>query len=232
MRRRLAMLLSATLVAGAAAILVPASPAAAGVHVCAGRGLANLGQGLTYPVTVSTDLGHVVHILVIQQPRKTSFGFSLTVGQCVNTNGTTLKTGAAASGTVAGWCGFSTGYGVLTLQDASGRFGWIGIGGTLIITGEVAGIVNAVPDTLAGHSCNNNTGASQFLIAGGAIGFDHCLGGKHLPGLEGGGTLWVLIPIVPDTLTTSNILPIATISVHTGVNLHIWTLVCVPNPVL
>jgi hypothetical protein len=244
MRRRLAMLLSATLVAGAAAVLVPASPAAAGIHVCAGLGQAILATGLTYPVTVSTDLPpHPVHLLVIQQSRKTGFTFILNPGACGNTNAPNVKTSPVptpitASGTEAGWCGFSTGYGTLVLGSAAMRFGWIGIGGALIITGEVVGAVQTIPDTLAGHSCNNNRGASQFIIAGGAIGFDHCgTTIEHLVTGGGGDGLWTLFTVVPGLLTTALIVgplstPLVALSIHSTLSLHIWTLLCIPMPVL
>ena len=258
MRRRLAMLLSATLVAGIAAVLVPASPASAGVHVCGGVGGATLGQGLTYPVTVSTDLPpHPVHVLAIRQPRTTTFNFGFTqIGACVNTNAPTVKstltgTGVTASGTVSGWCGLSSGTGTVTLGPSSGRFAWIGIGGTLVTTGAVVGVVAAIPDTLAGQSCNRELGANQFTVAGGAVAFDHCAptAPKHIPTVPTNGNLDTLINIPPGVLQTILIsltintppltpplppidVPIAAVSAHAAGTLHIYTKVCAPVLVL
>ena len=231
MRRRLAMLLSATLLAGIAAVLVPASPASAGIHICGGVGTAALTGGLTYPVTVATDLPpHPIHSYV-HQARTTVFGFNFTTGACVNSNAPTVKsptlgTGVTAVGTVSGWCGLSSGTGTITKSGASARFAWIGIGGTLVLTGGAIGVVQAVPDTLAGHSCNNHTGASQFTVAGAVVAFDHCLPTKpkNLTTL-GAATLTSTLVTLPTGT------PVSRHSVHTGL-WHVWTKVCVPVPVL
>ena len=231
MRRRLATLLSATLVTGIAAVLVPASPASAGAHVCAGVGKAILTTGLTFPVTVATALpGHPVHVRV-QQPRTTGFTFNLNIaGGCVNTNAPTVKstltgTPITAVGTVSGWCGLSSGTGTVTLGASSGLFAGIGIGGILVITGNVNGVVQAT-DALAGHNCNTNPGAAGFVVAGAVAAFDHCVASN---------TGLAPVPI-PATLVTTLIsgplgTPVAAVSVHTG-PWHIWTKVCVISPVL
>lgn len=234
MRRRLAVQLSAMLMAGSAAVLIPASPAAAGLHVCSGLGQANTTAGLTYPVTVTSDLGHPLHIRV-NQPRKQGWFLSLSlVGECVNTNAPTLKGTVTAAGTVFGWCGLNFGEGTLHLGTGP-RFGWVSVGNLFVVTGAVTGVAHAVPDTLAGHSCNTTTGASQFLLTEAVVAFDHCAAtGKHLPPPVPPTTnLWFLITVGPAQLTTINVfLPFATISIHTPGTWHIWHLLCVPVPVL
>jgi hypothetical protein len=232
MRRRLAMLLSATLVAGIAAVLVQASPASAGVHVCAGTGQANLGIGLTYPVTVTTDLPpHPLHVLVIQQPRTTTFTFSLFFGGCVNTNppnvkSPTLGTTVTADGVVSGWCGLSSGTGTLHL-GTSPRFAWVGVGEFLVVTGGVTGVLHAPPDTLAGHSCNNNAGASQILVTGLVVANDHCA-------VKNKGLTSINIPpgVLQTTLISPLGIPFALVSIHATGTWHVWTKACVPIPLL
>ena len=240
MRRRLAMLLSATLVAGLAVILVPASPASAGVHVCGISGQASLTTGLTYPVTAAVGLPwgplpphpHPIHITV-HQPRTTTFVFNVSiVGGCINSNPPNVKsptfgTPITAFGTVSGWCGLSSGSGTITLTASNMRFAWIDVGGILVVTGGVAGVVNAMPDTLAGHSCNNsNAGASQLILSGSLVAFDHCP--VKFKGLTP-------VPI-PGFLTTTLFslpfgTPVALLSIHNG-PWHVWTKVCVPVPFL
>ena len=243
MRRRLAMLLSATLVAGIAAVLVPASPASAGVHVCAGTGTAALTQGLTYPVTVGAAAPpavplppnpHPVHVTVTQQPRTTGFSFTLGVGTCVNSNVPTVKPPpVTATGTVSGWCGLSSGTGSLLL-GTNPRFAWIGIGGLLVITGGVAGVVNAIPNTLAGQSCNNSiAGANSFLVQGLVVAYDHCNPAtKHLPGFEGDLAITTDIPpgVLQSTLISGPLgTPLVLVSIHAAGTWHIWTKLCVPR---
>jgi hypothetical protein len=224
MRRRLAMLLSATLVAGIAAVLVPASPASAGVHVCGGVGTAELATGLTYPETVTTALPpHPVHSTV-QQPRTTGFLFTLDVGTCANSNAPTVKTTVDAVGVVSGWCGLSSGSGNLALGN-NPRFAWVGVGGTLVLTGGVVGVVNAVPDTLAGSTCNSNAGATDFLVNGAVVASDHCTAKTKTL------TTTPVDPTLTTMLISPNGTPVAAVSTHTG-PWHVWTKACVPVPVL
>ena len=234
MRRRLAMLLSATLVAGIAAILVPASPASAGVHVCGVSGQANLALGLTYPVTASIDLPpHPIHVLVTQQPRTTFFTFSVNIlGACINTNPPNVKspnlgTPLTADGIVSGWCGLSSGTGTLHLGTFP-RFAWVGVGGFLVVTGGVTGIVHATPDVFSGHSCNHNAGASQFLLTGLVVANDHCV-------VKSKGLTSINIP--PGLLQTFSIstllgTPVAAVSLHASGVWHVWTKACFPTPLL
>jgi hypothetical protein len=77
--------------------------------------------------------------------------------------------GLFASGTVSGWCGLSSGHGS---THNGHRFAWLGVGGELVLTGELVGVVNAVPNVLGGQSCASQQGASQFLVQGGAVKVD------------------------------------------------------------
>ena len=243
MRRRLAMLLSATLVAATAAVLVPASPASAGVHVCGLAGSVFLGQGLTYPVTVAAGLTpplppnpHPIHF-VVQQPRTTTFGFSLNIlGGCVNSNppnvkSPTLGTSVTADGVVSGWCGLSSGTGTLHLGN-NPRFAWVDVGGVLVVTGGLTGVVHATPDTFAGDTCNSNFGADQFIFSGLVVAYDHCNPAlKHLPPFA--GDLAVTTDIPPGVLQTTLIsgplgTPLALVSIHAAGTWHVWTKLCVP----
>ena len=237
MRRRLAMLLSATLVAGAAAILVPASPASAGVHVCAGTGIAVLTTGLTYPATTVAAVPpavplppnpHPVHVTVTHQARTTGFSFGFgPAGACVNSNPTppgpgNVKFSVNADGLVSGWCGLSSGTGTLRLGN-NPRFAWVGIGGTLILTGGVTGVVAAVPDTLAGHSCNSHAGASQFTVVGDVVANDHCtVKSKSLIPINNTGTLQTTLISGPTGT------PLVAVSTHATGTWHVWTKACVP----
>lgn len=151
MKRRIAMLLSATALAASVAVFAPTSPASATVDdVCAGEGLATLtGAAFTYPV-----VGHL---------KLASFQFNFALGTCVT------KLALNATGTVHGWCGFSVGEGV---TGNGYYFQWQGVGGTLVLTGGVPGllalrlygVVNVEPNPIAGESCVS--GADGFLVIG------------------------------------------------------------------
>jgi hypothetical protein len=166
MKRRLGMLLAAALLTGLFTF-VPSSPASAGPDVCGGPGLANVigpgGLGLYYP--------HV-------GPHAMNYAFNFTFtppGGCALDH-----VPFSAVGTVAGYCGFSTGNG---LSGAAGSehhpFAFIGVGGLLVIGPNPApfgmtGTAVAVPNALAGQGCSNATdaglnGANQFLIAGAVV---------------------------------------------------------------
>ena len=135
-------------------MFVTSSPASADVDVCAGTGTATLNQPLTYPG--------------IGGPVTTGFSFGFTAGTCV------FKAGLSATGTVSGWCGLSSGQGE---TNSGHRFVWQGVGGELVLVGEVNGVVNAIPDALQGESCI--TGADRFLVQG-AVEKSHCVGGTKV----------------------------------------------------
>lgn len=235
MRRRIASLLAVGLLAAVIGVLVPSSPASGGVHVCGGAGTATTGAGLLYPVSAVPPVTGLLpplphpHI-VVHQATNTTFGFEFSIaGACANTNPTppgpgNVKLTVTANGVVSGWCGLSSGSGVLNL-GASPRFAWIGIGGFLVLTGGLIGIVNAVPNVAAGESCNGlpHQGADNFIVTGAAIAFDHCA-------LKSKGLTPVTVPT--GGLTTVNLLPAATVSIHSEGNWHIWTKVCAPTPLL
>jgi hypothetical protein len=141
--KRFVGLLSAAMLAATVAVLAPTSTASA--DVCAGTGSATVGApGLFYPVAgESKTLG---------------FTFATTVGACAPPVSTG---GLGATGTVQGYCGHSTGSG----NDGQGHtVQWTSAGSFLVLTGEVVGVVNAVPNAAAGQSCTS--GALSFLVTG------------------------------------------------------------------
>lgn len=146
----------------------------------------------------------------------------LTVSQCVNTaGGTTTSKTLSAWGVVSGWCGLSSGVGV----TADGfRFGWVGVGSILVVTGGIVGVVNAVPDTLAGETCNRNKndGALQFLLASAGLKM-HCVAKQK--------TL-TEVAVPNGALVTVNTLPVQTVNIHLDGTWHVTTKTCVNSPVL
>lgn len=229
MRRRLAMLLSATLLVASAAVLVPASPAAAGVGVCAGQGVATLSQGLLYPMSalvqaVTPGLPHPVHVVAPHQPVTTSFVFSIQIGACAYSNAPTVDT-ISAAGMVSGWCGLSSGTGV---TNRGARFTWVSAGSIIVLTGGIIGVVHALPEPLdMTKDCNGNKGGgeTEFIIVGAALIFDHCAVKQKTS----------TTVTVPGSLTTVNLLDPAgllTLSSHTDWNWTVWAKACVPSPLL
>jgi hypothetical protein len=85
------------------------------------------------------------------------------VAGCVTGTTPTLG-GPSATGIAHGWCGLSVGSGAVT---GGGSFSWIGIGGVLVVTGEVNGVVYATPDLVSGDSCLTS-GADDFIVTGAA----------------------------------------------------------------
>jgi hypothetical protein len=161
MRRRLASLLSAALVATAAAFFVPASPASA-TGVCAFfLGNANTSAPMTYPVTVVPNSFGPSITATVQQPVHTTFNLSFTTGTCVNLPGV-LKW-LWVTGTVSGWCGHSSGNAVTNTGE---RFAWVSAGGLAVLTGGLTGIAHWEPDIINGETCNANKGlgADRFLV--------------------------------------------------------------------
>jgi hypothetical protein len=197
MRRRIASLLGATLVLSALSVLAPA-PASADNNVCVGQGTANVGPGLTYPVTVETTTAPTVDVRV-RQPRTAGFAFLFGIGTCAPD----LNKQLTAGGTLTGWCGHSSGQGTTSNGH---NFAFVSAASFLIITGEVVGIVNAVPDPLAANnSCNSSGGANRFLVTG-AVALVHCP--------VAGVVVLTAIPITA-TLTVTTVGPL-TVGVHTG----------------
>lgn len=154
MRRRLAALLSAALVAGAMSMSAPASPASA-AEVCFGVGSATVGgDGLYYPGGVFGGY------------RVTGFHFVLDrAGACVPS-----FSGASAGGTVQGYCGHSTGSGT---ANNTYDFVWTSAGSVLVITGELTGVAVAFPAVFAAQSCH--TGALAFDVHGAVYASNACL---------------------------------------------------------
>jgi hypothetical protein len=156
----MAMLAAVAAVAGMSSLFSQA-PAQAGVHaVAAGLGNATLSTTLFYPVN-STNASAPLSI----SPKSATFTFHFSTGATVAVPGGTVSGGISATGSVHGWCGLSVGSGTVS---GGGPFSWIGIGGTLIVTGQVNGAVNAAPNALLGDSCAT-VGANDFIVNGGGI---------------------------------------------------------------
>ena len=147
MQRRIGLFLASAMLA-TIAMFAPASPASAShTDVCAGQGNATLGAGLGYPV-------NTVHNL---HPHSTTFSFTFgLVGACA------VKVSLSATGTVTGFCGNSFGAGVTSNAHA---FSFVSVGTVLVLSGQVTGVVSALPDPTHSGSCTNET-AVRFLITG------------------------------------------------------------------
>lgn len=132
-----------------------------------------LPNAATFTFSTSTCLMVVAHIT---KPAPT--------GTTVHTPSCTLS----ATGIVLGFCGLSQGHGTATITDPLGftysvGFHWTGIGGNLVIDGQVTkfsnptqrgtflGLAHAIgpePITVPGQSCLNKT-ARTFTVAGGGV---------------------------------------------------------------
>lgn len=205
MRRRLAILLAAALAASTFAVLAPTRPAVADTDACAGTGTAIVGApGLLYPgVGNSVTTTGTTTNSTVQLARKLPFSFAFhspPQGTC------SFKAGLFATGLVSGWCGHSWGTGV---TDNGHRFAWVQAGPSWVITGELDGLIQAVPDVLAGESCA--TGALGFVIAG-AVELRHCAASKTKSE--------TLTPDIPDELALN-------VHVTTNNDQHMWHKACV-----
>jgi hypothetical protein len=218
MRRRLASLLAAVLAASTLGVLSSAQPAPA-ADVCFGAGGATIGgNGLFYPLvgtrttTWGTGGGSVTFYPL---PQLLPFIMSLSVaGLCVS--------GAPppeAGGLVSGWCGHSWGSGATSAGD---RFALIGAGSFLLLTGGLTGLLNMTPNVPGGHNCT--TGASEFLVSGGAVITDCNLFKQKLDELPLPGPIPDPVPHELTTVTTIQ---------DTGINLriaggdyHVWHKLC------
>lgn len=155
LKRRTAMLVAVSAVSGVMALFAPTSNPAQAVitphEVCAGTGTAHLSSPLSYPVGTGTGTTSSAH--------SATFNFGLPAPGCQPSG-----TGIGATGSVHGWCGLSVGSGTTSKGD---NFHWTGVGGDLVLTGQVSGGVNAIPNTLTGDSCaSHNAGADDFIVTG------------------------------------------------------------------
>jgi hypothetical protein len=214
MKRKLAVLLAAML-AGATSMVLTPSPAAA-TDVCAGTGTADVTPGLLYPVTANS--GPQARLLIGDSTQHT-FSFGFTTGTCAP-NLTKSTVSPFATGVLLGYCGHSFGFGT-TWNGHS--FAWVSVGGTLVITGHLIGVVNAVPNpTIAGNSCIHvgttadlaTAGALTFIING-AVLLVHC------------SSLTTVDQLTP--LVTTGVLPSPAAHVTVDIGHHVWASVCVPT---
>jgi len=203
------MLLSAGLMVAGAMVFGPADPASA-TDVCAGTGTANIGApGLLAPLfPLINQLGPTTaNILLLQDSLETlPFNFFTDTGAC-----TPDLTTLAAGGFVNGYCGHSGGQ----ATDNDGHdFGWVSIGGTLIITGELTGLAQATPNPLiANNSCftghPNREGALTFIVAG-AVNRINCIAQQLVPFLT---LVTFPVPVTGLPVLSQTILSV-TINIH------------------
>lgn len=158
MKRRSAALLSGIAAAAVLGFSSSVVPASAHTGVCAGSGTLTTSAPFLY--LTPTDFLGLAHATT------TLFGLSfLTLGECQPAK----PGGLTATGAMSGWCDLSSGEG--TTGDGH-RFAFLGAGSFLIFTGELVGVVNAIPNAIAGENCLQ-PGADQFLVTGVAT-LVHC----------------------------------------------------------
>ncbi|HEX2040576.1 MAG TPA: hypothetical protein VHF47_12700 [Acidimicrobiales bacterium] len=153
--------------------------------LCGGVQIAWLSVPLFNPAT-ATPLPPQARV---RQPTLASFVLSHVVGGCPN-----------MSGLVMGYCGHAAGTGTSAFGH---RFAFVIAGSLLVSTGGVSGVALATPDALGGQSCN--AGATQFIVAGGAV-FTSCSVVK---------SKLSTFSSVPSTLTSTGLGPV-TAGVHSG----------------
>jgi hypothetical protein len=128
-------------------------PVSADTDLCLGQGTATTGAPFFY-------MGQ-------GPPVNTGFVFNVSLGACL------AKPSLVAAGTVSGWCGLASGGGV---THNGHRFAWIAIGGLLVVTGDLVGTGNIMPNALAGESCTS--GADNFLLTSVVLKV-HCVATKQ-----------------------------------------------------
>jgi hypothetical protein len=232
MRRRIAVAVAMLLAATTVVLFGPVRPASAWV-VCGGTGAAAVAPGLLYPVLLGIGLpgapaagkDHVVDVLIGTPLVIHTFTFGFAVGGCVHPPAVGVAP-APAAGVLTGYCGHSVGAGTFAGQP----FSFVSVGGVLILTGHVVGIVNAVPAPLTGSCAHFATapggpfalpsGATAFVVTGGAVGFN-CT--NALPPTD------VIVPLAAsDTLLGGPM-----VGLHLYLDAHLYfTATCVGSPVL
>jgi hypothetical protein len=156
--RRTALFTLATALGVVAMAFSPATTPAQALTphgLCLGTGTAQLASPLGYPVGTTPG--------TLSSTHSTAFAlhFNAPLGVCSTIPGLTLAN-ISATGTVHGWCGLFAGKGTTNLGD---DFGFTGVGSIVVVTGELSGIVTAVPNAALGDSCVNHT-ADDFLLTG------------------------------------------------------------------
>jgi hypothetical protein len=215
MRRRISILLAAMLAGTTLMLFGPSQPANA-VVVCAGQGQATVNPGLLYPILggiTGAGKDHVVDILIGDHNITHGFSFMFTLGACVHPPGTGTSP-VAGAGTLKGYCGHSSGTGTLGGQ----QFAYVSVGGTLILTGHVIGLANAVPAPGTGSCAHFEpatqlpSGATVFLINGAGVGLN-C--NNALPPIEILTRVLDQVVLVTEPVTGSSLLGV---HVHLGVH--------------
>jgi hypothetical protein len=148
--------------------ILPMAPADALVHgTCAGLGQAHLSSPFGSPVGTTPNTFSSVH--------SANFTFHFTTAaNCLlihtpTPSSVSVTGGLSASGVVHGWCGLVVGNGITSFGNS---FYMLGVGGVLVFTGGVSGVVAAVPNVIAGDSCLDHT-ADDFILTG-AVALHSC----------------------------------------------------------
>lgn len=150
--KRITALGVAVLTFAGLALPLLATPASAHTDACAGNG------------TMITD-GWFAELAVTPfAPRTNNFYMGLNVGTCV------MNSGLWMTGTMSGWCGFSSAQGV---TDTGHRFVFVNVGTAILFTGEVDGVGTLTVNALAGQSCLVVGNATNFLLNL-AVDLRHC----------------------------------------------------------
>lgn len=233
MRRRIPLLLLATLVGLALPVFAPAPSASAWIG-CSGSGGASFSPGLLFPVLLgvlanSGGKDHPFDILIGDTTVVHGFFMNLFSGVCAHVRVPTPQTFIAptAAGVMTGWCGYSAGTGTWLGQP----FSYIDVGGVHILTGHAVGVLHLVPAVgeLNTRFCDHvETTVPGDLATAGAVNFSatgvvaalNC--SNSLPPTQ---TLFRLVD--QDALIAQ------TLGVHIHVGLHFWTTQqCAGPPVL
>lgn len=182
MRRVAATLLSAVVVT--ALLGVTSSSPASASWVCAGNGTMITAAPFVYllPTVVGTQINtREVHL--------TPFSMTFTTGACVHVPSASTNKTITATGLATGWCGLASGAGTTA---NGGRFAWIGVGSFMILTGQITGVLNVVPDIPGGESCSPiGPGANRFIFTGAFV-LLNCADVQQADELQGPNTTGVL----------------------------------------
>lgn len=132
MKRRLALVAASALLA-TVGLIVPAPPVSAHTDACGGTGIGVVNQQFGLPV--------------LSDPITTNFSLATLVSACGSGGSWT------ANGTMSGVCGDWVGFGT---TNTGHNFSFVGIGATLVVVGEVTGVIVVTTATVYG-SCTQGT---------------------------------------------------------------------------
>jgi hypothetical protein len=144
MRRRLSLLLAATVAASTLVLLSPARPASA-VVVCGGTGTMFVVPGLLFPVLLGVLGGplkdHPVDILIGDANSVRSFSLLFVAGVCTHIRVPPTTFTFSGFGRLKGFCGQAAGFGTIAGQP----FSFLNFGTFVLVTGHFVGIATVTP---------------------------------------------------------------------------------------